>query len=162
MNQETRFLLDVWLRAFNHPEPVQIDCGSNSKAVQFRMALYNAAKPYKDEDSRKAKDNPLEHQAVTNCSISLHPDKSGQFVVIRQKMLNSLLQKVGEQLGIEMPGVVQAREMQGSAERMLEAVLRPRESGEDLPVPYPTAERKPGEPVPVLATAKKPYYLGDK
>lgn len=148
MDQATEFLLDIWKHAFLSETPVEIDCKTASKAVQFRMSLYNAAKPYKD--GLRAKQRPDVHEAVTNCMISLKQDDAGaaRFLVVKNKMMNELMESVSEQLGILLPADKLRVEMEEAARRLQAAQNAVTQAGQ-------------GQGNGFGAT-KSPYHLKDK
>jgi len=145
MNQEQTFLLEIWKKAFEQDEPLEVDCKTASSATQFRMALYNAAKPVKKSPGKY----PGYAEAVENCMITLQ-EKGGEkrVVVVKQKMLTELMQSVAAQLDIPMPKARQEREIAEAAERL--------------------AGRVQSSPIGELGAAKpdggrgNPYYKGDQ
>lgn len=138
MTEEQTFLLAIWGKAYSSPEPLEIDCKSAAGAIQFRMALYNAAKPVK-----KSPDRYPEHaKAVVNCMVTLK-ERAGEkrIVVVKPRMMADLMQIAAGQLDIPLPKDQEQAELAQAAERLQRLTSSP--AGQ-LPV------MKPG--------AANPYY----
>ena len=90
MDAQKAILQEIWRKAFQQDEPLEIPCKTESNAKRMRFALYNAVRGVRD--GRTPADSLL-REATENCAVGFKPGERST-VVLQKKILTELMQVV--------------------------------------------------------------------